>query len=63
MCSLTVIVLSLQKVVATVKQILLVVVLVVAVIAALYYGYKGLLWLSDWMNEVDNQRQKRVRRA
>lgn len=51
-----------QKVAATVKQLLLVVILAVAVIAALFYGYKGLLWLSDWMNEVDDQRQRRYRR-
>ncbi|GMN41295.1 hypothetical protein TIFTF001_010526 [Ficus carica] len=52
----------LQKVAATVKQLLLVIILAVAVIAALFYGYKGLLWLSDWMNEVDDQRQRRYRR-
>ncbi|EXB88390.1 NF-X1-type zinc finger protein NFXL2 [Morus notabilis] len=49
----------LQRVAATVKRLLLAVLLAVAVIAALYYGYKGLLWLSDRMNEVDDQRQRR----
>jgi NF-X1-type zinc finger protein NFXL1 len=35
------------------------VVMLVAMLAAVsYYGYKGLLWLSDWMNEVEEQRQK-----
>ncbi|KAF6153638.1 hypothetical protein GIB67_027505 [Kingdonia uniflora] len=33
--------------------------ILVAVIAATYYGYKGLLWLSDWMNEVEERRQRR----
>ncbi|KAG9453430.1 hypothetical protein H6P81_006334 [Aristolochia fimbriata] len=29
-----------------------------AVVAALYYSYKGLFWLSDWMNEVEEKRLK-----
>ncbi|OMO50111.1 Zinc finger, NF-X1-type [Corchorus capsularis] len=49
----------LQKFVATMKRLLLFIIIVVAVIAVTYFGYKGLLRLSDWMNEVDVQRQKR----
>ncbi|PON78969.1 Guanine nucleotide-binding protein, beta subunit [Parasponia andersonii] len=50
---------TLQKVATTVKRLLLFAVLVLAVIAVLHYGYKGLLWLSDWMNEVEYQRHRR----
>lgn len=50
---------KLQKIMGTVKILLLFVIIVVALIAASYYGYRGLLWLSDWMNEVEEQRQQR----
>ncbi|KAJ9160336.1 hypothetical protein P3X46_025747 [Hevea brasiliensis] len=50
---------KLQKYVATMKWLLLVVILVVTLVAAAYFGYKGLLWLSDWMNEVEEQRLRR----
>lgn len=49
----------LQKFTSAVRRLLLFVTLVLALIAATYYGYKGLLWLSDWMNEVEVQRQRR----
>ncbi|XVE52495.1 hypothetical protein DITRI_Ditri02bG0126600 [Diplodiscus trichospermus] len=49
----------LQKVVAAMKRLLLFIIIVAAVIAATCYGYKGLLRLSDWMNEVEVQRAKR----
>ncbi|CAL5407478.1 unnamed protein product [Camellia sinensis] len=49
----------LQKFTAAMWRLLLFVTLVLALIAATYYGYKGLLWLSDWMNEVEVQRQRR----
>ncbi|XP_021904144.1 NF-X1-type zinc finger protein NFXL2 isoform X2 [Carica papaya] len=50
---------KLEKLVGTVKRLLLWLTLVAVVIAAMYYGYNGLLWLSDWMNEVDGRRQRR----
>jgi len=48
-----------QKITAIVWRILLFVILLLALAAAIYYGYKGLLWLSDWMNEAEVQRQRR----
>ncbi|KAJ0046280.1 hypothetical protein Pint_06519 [Pistacia integerrima] len=49
----------LQNFFTTVKRVLLFLIILVAVMASSYYGYKGLLKLSDWMNEVEAQRQKR----
>ncbi|XP_037492718.1 NF-X1-type zinc finger protein NFXL2 isoform X2 [Jatropha curcas] len=49
----------LQKFVATMRWLLLLFTLLVTLVAVTYFGYKGLLWLSDWMNEVEEQRQKR----
>lgn len=48
-----------QRIFTAVKWLLLFVTLLVAVAAGLYYGYKGLLKLSDWMNEVEEQRQRK----
>lgn len=48
-----------QKIVANMKRFLLVVTLLVVLVAVSYYGYKGLLWLSDWMNEVEERKQRR----
>ncbi|EEF29002.1 nuclear transcription factor, X-box binding, putative [Ricinus communis] len=48
----------LEKFVATIKWILLVVTLVVTLVTVAHFGYKGLMWLSDWMNEVEEQRQR-----
>ncbi|XP_022742209.1 NF-X1-type zinc finger protein NFXL2 isoform X2 [Durio zibethinus] len=48
-----------QKLVGTLKRLLLFIIIVAALIAVTYYGYKGLLRLSDWMNEVEVQRAKR----
>lgn len=61
-CSLTESVLYKQKIVAAMKWLLLIVTLVVVLIAIANYGYKGLMWLSDWMNEVEEQRQRRTYR-
>ncbi|XP_044462709.1 NF-X1-type zinc finger protein NFXL2 [Mangifera indica] len=47
-----------QKILTSVKRVLLFLIILVAVMASSYYGYKGLLKLSDWMNEVEAQRQK-----
>ncbi|XWS56730.1 hypothetical protein CRYUN_Cryun09bG0110600 [Craigia yunnanensis] len=49
----------LQKLVAGMKRLLLFIIIVAALIAVTYYGYKGLLRLSDWMNEIEVQRAKR----
>ncbi|KAL6128102.1 hypothetical protein ACLB2K_071458 [Fragaria x ananassa] len=51
---------TLQKILAHVKQFLLVATLLVLLVAASYYGYKGLLRLSDWMNEVEEKKAKRT---
>ncbi|EOY17775.1 Sequence-specific DNA binding transcription factor isoform 1 [Theobroma cacao] len=49
----------LQKFVATMKRLLLFIIIVVALMAVTYYGYKGLLRLSDWMNDIEAQRERR----
>ncbi|CAK7325863.1 unnamed protein product [Dovyalis caffra] len=51
----------LQKITVTMKWLLLIVTLVVTLVAAAYFGYKGLMWLSDWMNEVEEQQRQRKR--
>lgn len=43
------------------KWLLVIVTLVVTLMAAAYFGYKGLMWLSDWMNEVEEQQRHRRR--
>lgn len=57
-CLPTETVLSKQKIVAAMKWLLLLVALVMVLIAFAIYGHKGLMWLSDWMNEVEEQRQR-----
>ncbi|XP_061975548.1 NF-X1-type zinc finger protein NFXL2 [Populus nigra] len=52
---------QLQKIAATMKWLLVIVTLVVTLVAAAYFGYKGLMWLSDWMNEVEEQQRHRRR--
>ncbi|RZC84435.1 hypothetical protein C5167_047220 [Papaver somniferum] len=49
----------LQKIIATVRWFFICILILVAVVAAAYYGYKGLLWLSDWMNEVEERRPRK----
>ncbi|KAI4370536.1 hypothetical protein MLD38_018882 [Melastoma candidum] len=51
-----------QAIFVAMKWLLLCIVISAAVLAASYYGYKGLLHLSDWMNELDNKRQRRYPR-
>ncbi|XP_047316075.1 NF-X1-type zinc finger protein NFXL2 [Impatiens glandulifera] len=48
-----------QKYSAIVGRVLLFGTLIVLFIVAAYYGYKGLFWISDRMNEVETQRQRR----
>ncbi|BAT86437.1 NF-X1-type zinc finger protein [Vigna angularis] len=49
---------KLQKIISGAKRFLLFVFILIILVAATYYCYKGLLRLSDWMNEVDEQRQR-----
>ncbi|RVX03178.1 NF-X1-type zinc finger protein NFXL2 [Vitis vinifera] len=49
----------LQKIISTTWRLLLYFTLLMVLIAVTYYGYKGLLWLSDWMNEVEEKRERR----
>ncbi|XP_065870669.1 NF-X1-type zinc finger protein NFXL2 [Euphorbia lathyris] len=48
-----------QKFLAITKWILLAIALVVTLSTTMYFGYKGILWLSDWMNEIEEQKQRR----
>ncbi|KAL0888549.1 hypothetical protein Bca101_012532 [Brassica carinata] len=48
----------LQKLTVATKKVVMLVMLIATLVAVSYYGYKGILWLSDWMNEVEEQRQK-----
>ncbi|CAM8943298.1 unnamed protein product [Rhodiola kirilowii] len=49
----------LQIVVSNIKKLLLFIALFIAIIATGIYGYKGLLRLNDWMNEIEEQRLRR----
>lgn len=49
----------LQEIATTIWRFLLFFSLLVVIVLLLYYGYKGLLQLSDWMNEVEVQRQRK----
>lgn len=51
----------LQKIISRAKQLLLFIFFLVILVAATHFGYKGLLWLNDWMNKVDEQRQRSSR--
>ncbi|KAK6929476.1 Zinc finger, NF-X1-type [Dillenia turbinata] len=50
---------TLQTIYTATRKILLVVVIALAVFAGVKYGVNGLMWLSDWMNEVEEQRQRK----
>lgn len=49
----------LQIIIRAIRRLLLIVAILVSVLVLTYYGYKGLLWLSDRMNEVEVQRHRR----
>ncbi|KAK3020652.1 hypothetical protein RJ639_046245 [Escallonia herrerae] len=49
---------TLQKIIATMRRLLLLAIVVLSLVATAYYSYKGLLLLSDWMNEVEVQRTR-----
>ncbi|KAL1808985.1 hypothetical protein ACET3Z_025975 [Daucus carota] len=51
----------LQNMFATIKRVFLLAVFIISLIAIAYFGYKGLLRLSDWMNEMEVQRQRKRR--
>ncbi|KAL8161025.1 LOW QUALITY PROTEIN: hypothetical protein V2J09_012514 [Rumex salicifolius] len=42
-----------QKIIAALWQFFLIVTILVTMIAAAYFGYKGLFFLNDWMNEAE----------
>ncbi|GAV90902.1 LOW QUALITY PROTEIN: hypothetical protein CFOL_v3_34302, partial [Cephalotus follicularis] len=48
-----------QKFIATMRRLFLIVTFSVALVTATYYGYKGILNLSDWMNEIEEQRLRK----
>lgn len=50
---------TLQVIIAAGQRFLLILLVCVLLVALVYYGYKGLLRLSDWMNEVEMQKQRR----
>nr|GFB58313.1 NF-X1-type zinc finger protein NFXL2 [Tanacetum cinerariifolium] len=50
---------SFQKIMGILRMILLFVMIVVSLIAMAFFGYKGLMWLNDWMNQVETQRQRK----
>ncbi|KAH9620000.1 hypothetical protein KSS87_005491 [Heliosperma pusillum] len=55
---------KLQKLIMNLKRVVLLIVVLVLLVALAYWGYKGLLLLNDWMNEVEERRAKaRYRRA
>ncbi|GAB4831946.1 NF-X1-type zinc finger protein nfxl2 [Ancistrocladus abbreviatus] len=48
-----------QKVFGSLRKLLLLITLLLALVAVVYYGYHGLLMLSDWMNAIEEQRERR----
>ncbi|CAN4101462.1 unnamed protein product [Withania somnifera] len=50
---------TLQRIVARIRRYLLFVIIIIALITSVYLGYKGLLWLSERMNEAEIRRQRR----
>ena len=48
-----------QRITTAMWRILLLVTLLLALVITAYYGYSGLLWLFNWMNEVKVLRQRR----
>ncbi|GAB2288357.1 NF-X1-type zinc finger protein nfxl2 [Dionaea muscipula] len=50
---------KLQKLMGHARRLLTVVMVLALTMMVLYYGYKGLFLLSDWMNAVEEQRARR----
>ncbi|KAI5670492.1 hypothetical protein M9H77_10856 [Catharanthus roseus] len=49
----------LQVIVKEIRRVILILAILVTLFVLAYYGYKSLLWVSDWMNEVEAQRYRR----
>ncbi|MQL88742.1 hypothetical protein Taro_021316 [Colocasia esculenta] len=47
-----------QAIRETMWKFLLLIFIVTLTLAIMYYGYKGLFYLSDWMNEIESRRQQ-----
>ncbi|KAL6533124.1 NF-X1-type zinc finger protein nfxl2 [Orobanche minor] len=52
----------LQKIFDATKRVLLVLIIGVIIIVSAYFGYGGLVWLSDWMNELETGQRRRFSR-
>nr|GMC95946.1 NF-X1-type zinc finger protein NFXL2 [Ipomoea batatas] len=52
----------LKSLITAIWRVLLFVAITVTLLISAYYGYKGLMWLSDRMNEAETQRQGRYPR-
>ncbi|KAL1535523.1 NF-X1-type zinc finger protein nfxl2 [Salvia divinorum] len=52
----------LQRIVGVARRILLVLIVAAAVAVSAYFGYKGLIWLSDWMNQLETRQTRRYPR-
>lgn len=50
---------KLQEIFNKIWQYILMALFLLLLVGAVYYGYKGLFWLSDWMNELDETRAKK----
>jgi len=48
----------LQEVKTYALRVLLIILLSIIVAAGLYLLWKGIFWLSDWMNEMEEQRAR-----
>ncbi|XP_077239189.1 NF-X1-type zinc finger protein NFXL2 isoform X2 [Tasmannia lanceolata] len=50
---------KLQVIRAAIWRCLVLILIVGAIITVVHYGYKGLFWLSDWMNKVEEKRLRK----
>ncbi|XP_057523198.1 NF-X1-type zinc finger protein NFXL2 isoform X2 [Amaranthus tricolor] len=48
----------LQKLISHLQRFFMIVVVLVVLVAVAYYGHKGLMLLNDWMNKVEERREK-----
>lgn len=44
------------------RRVFVIVMIAGGVVASAYFGYKALLWLSDWMNRIETQQRRRYSR-
>lgn len=51
-----------QAIRAAAWRCLLVILMCLVVFVCVYYGYSGILWLSDWMNKIEENRLRRYQR-